>query len=495
MILRLHFLPYCTAFALIALPSSSNAFNAKLATRIHCQSNIVIYPRLSVLAISKRRWLQKTTTTAYPCKARGVVVSLNESNNDDNGEQGPEDSMEGKGGDQSEGPQRNESSETGQPKKALVSSTNGSTSVIESPKAGPSEEERSREGTRFLTTYPKWSGETINGAKPTKPATILSHWRELTLLTRPANFPGICLFHMLGIYLALDRVGQLSQYKAVLLGDPTMWAVLSGLILTSSTSMVVNDYYDAKLGRDTDPSNSSLVSGSLPMYLVRRYLSYLYAATLVCAAFLPGVPARLSVILALMLTFWYTKYLKPVTWLKNVVCATLIAFSPFTSGTAALYRTNNKNLESLGTVMGIPTLWRLVAILFVGFVGREMTMDCNDVQDDAAVGVQTVPVLYGTRFASRFCFLSSTVVSLLSTAFPAVKVGRLCKTTTAASWTNLVASNARVFGRFGLALIGSSLLLRRSWQVLQTEGRNSAINDRAVDEGLVSVLFVLGSFV
>jgi 1,4-dihydroxy-2-naphthoate octaprenyltransferase len=76
-------------------------------------------------------------------------------------------------------------------------------------------------------------------------------------LVRPANFPGIVLFHMMGVYLALS--GNIVSkglgmnwplYWKILLKEPTMWLVLAALMLTSSTSMVVNDYYDAKLGRD-----------------------------------------------------------------------------------------------------------------------------------------------------------------------------------------------------------------------------------------------------
>ncbi|KAL7575989.1 hypothetical protein ACA910_000777 [Epithemia clementina (nom. ined.)] len=347
------------------------------------------------------------------------------------------------------------------------------------------------------TNLGAFSEQTINGAGRTRSPDVMDYFWELTKLTRPANFPGICVFHMLGVYLALDHVGQANHYWRVLLADPTMWLVLSALILTSSTSMVINDYYDAKLGRDIDPSKP-LVSGAVPLHIVRHYLSYLYAAALMSVAFLPSVPARLSVVLALMLTYWYTKHLKPITWIKNVVCAALIAFSPFTSGSAALFRTvrAGDQVGALSSVLRVPSLWRLVSILFVGFVGREMTMDCNDVEADKSVGVLTVPVTHGTRFASRFGLLASVIVAVLTTVFPAADSARLLfgGANVGACWATMT-SHPRAIWRLVLALTGSSLLLRRSWQVYQTEGKDKDLVTLTVDEGLLSVLFVLASFV
>ena len=170
----------------------------------------------------------------------------------------------------------------------------------------------------IMDRRPPWEGQALNGAaKPRPLPTVWSCLGPLTHLTRPHNFPGTLVFHMLGIYLALDHVGQTQHFIPLFLGDVVMWCVWSCIVLVSSTSMVINDYYDVQLGRDTDPRKSPLVSGALPLYLVRSYLSYLYASALILSAFVPGAPARLSVVIGLVLTYFYTKYLKPQT-----VCTT-----------------------------------------------------------------------------------------------------------------------------------------------------------------------------
>ena len=166
--------------------------------------------------------------------------------------------------------------------------------------------------------------------------------------------------------------------------------------------MVVNDYYDKKLGRDTD-KKSPLISGEVTFAIVRNFLNYLYGAALICVAFVPGIPARISVIIGLMLTFFYTKHIKPLTWIKNVMCASLIALSPATSGFAALKVASEISNGPWGNlrVLATPSLWRLVAMLFFGVCGREIMMDITDLNDDRLNRVRTIPV--GTLICNPWC--------------------------------------------------------------------------------------------
>jgi hypothetical protein len=202
--------------------------------------------------------------------------------------------------------------------------------------------------------------------------TIRNSLGRLTALTRPANVPAIILLHLLGIKLALESAIKvtsasksassiaLPSFGNLALRQPAMWLVLLCVILVSSTSMVVNDYYDAKLGRDdarcstknqarplisvtnsskdgaTVTATTATTTTAIPLPLVRTYVSDLYAILLLLMPFLPGVATRLAVNCSVMITFLYTKHLKPKTWIKNIACAMIIAASPLTSGAAAL---------------------------------------------------------------------------------------------------------------------------------------------------------------
>ena len=307
---------------------------------------------------------------------------------------------------------------------------------------------------------------------------ILSQLRPLTRLTRTQNFPGIFLFHLIGIYISLKSVNRMDMFIDILLGEPSMWLVLSCIVLVSSTSMVVNDYYDAKLGRDQN-MDRPLVTGALSFKLVRRYLSLLYSIALLSCAFLPGALARLSVIFSLMLTYWYTNHLKPLTWVKNAVCAFLIAFAPLTSGSAALHLVSGGLFHGLH-VLRVAPIWRVVAMLFFGIFGREMTMDCNDVENDRAVGVQTIPVVHGHAFASRMALVCAGIASALALAGPLWEIGRVPK----AIWAR----------RLGLAAVASAIQLIGAIKVWWAEGRDRDVVASSVDDGVKTILLFLASF-
>jgi 4-hydroxybenzoate polyprenyltransferase len=308
-------------------------------------------------------------------------------------------------------------------------------------------------------------------SKPTSSdATVKSCLPDLFAMTRPYNLPVVVLFHMLGIYLSQQNVG----FVKVMLAPPMM-VTLMALLLTSSTSMLVNDYYDFKLGHDSmKPFKPLGTPKRLPLHVAKRFLSYLYAGALICLTMVPGVPARLTVVMGLMLTFWYTEHLKPRTWLKNAVCASLVALSPLTSGVAAMSMT--------GTSGGWVSLLRVVAILFIGILGREITMDINDSSDDGLHGVRTVPVVYGTKFASTIGLVCSAAVAGLSVAGP---LGEFLTGT----W------NRAVLRRSVLAVVGGLVQLRNGWNVFQTEGQDSEVVNKAVTEGLFTVVLLLASFV
>ena len=311
---------------------------------------------------------------------------------------------------------------------------------------------------------------------PPSGPTVKSCLPDLIQMTRPSNLPGVVLFHFLGIYLALKSTNT-SALFARIVTVPAMMITLLALLLTSSTSMLVNDYYDFKLGNDSSKLYKPLTSHKVPLAVAKRFLSYLYGAALICLTMIPGIPARLSVLTGLILTFYYTQHLKPKTWLKNVVCASLIALSPLTSGATALALLNAPLWQSLPA-----SLLRVVGMLFVGILGREITMDINDTRDDSLHGVRTVPVVYGQRFASTIAMACSIGAAGLALSGPL------------SEWWWFHQRTGGVRRRLLLATLGSVLQVRRSYQVFATEGQNEAIVSQAVDEGLLTMVPLLASF-
>eukprot|EP00547_Thalassionema_nitzschioides_P001130 CAMPEP_0194212924 /NCGR_PEP_ID=MMETSP0156-20130528/13108_1 /TAXON_ID=33649 /ORGANISM="Thalassionema nitzschioides, Strain L26-B" /LENGTH=326 /DNA_ID=CAMNT_0038940831 /DNA_START=225 /DNA_END=1205 /DNA_ORIENTATION=+ len=319
---------------------------------------------------------------------------------------------------------------------------------------------------------------------------IWDHRKELWRLTRPAKLPGIriFLFHMIGVYLAMANtaITGAQEYWVFLASEPKLWLTFLSVVLVSATSMVINDYYDAKLGRDAlklkeHNQRKALVEGDVSLPMTKRLLTYLYAISLMVMSFLPGVATRLTVNSGLIMTYLYTVHLKPVPLLKNVACAALIAMAPLTSGFATI------SILGKGNVWLVRQLWSLFGAMFWGVLGREIMMDCKDMVIDRAAGVKTIPVLWGQAKAASVALLTTVILSAL-TCLP---LGKEC-------WNVVQSGNIRTnsaFRRFSFAILGSGMMLRRSWQVYKSEGKATGVLERAINESSLTVALLLASFI
>jgi 4-hydroxybenzoate polyprenyltransferase len=154
--------------------------------------------------------------------------------------------------------------------------------------------------------------------------------------------------------------------------------------------------------------------------------------------------------------------------------------SPLTSGFAAMSVLTSTTSNLLFEYVNWP-LVRLVSLLFVGIMGREISMDINDTEDDSAHAVRTVPVVYGRPYASHIAWLSSLVVAGLAVSGPVLLTESVDPFVT--------------LRRAALAGVGSLLQMRRYWTVAKTEGEDAHAIEVAVDEGLLSLVLLLASFV
>eukprot|EP00540_Astrosyne_radiata_P002750 CAMPEP_0116827936 /NCGR_PEP_ID=MMETSP0418-20121206/3380_1 /TAXON_ID=1158023 /ORGANISM="Astrosyne radiata, Strain 13vi08-1A" /LENGTH=100 /DNA_ID=CAMNT_0004456775 /DNA_START=211 /DNA_END=513 /DNA_ORIENTATION=- len=100
-------------------------------------------------------------------------------------------------------------------------------------------------------------------------------------------------------------------------------------------------------------------------------------------------------------------------------------------------------------------------------------MDMNDVEEDSQYGVQTIPVKYGRRNASIWTMAFTIIMSTFSLLSPRSSSKR----------------------QIGLAMVGSLVMLYRSLRIVFTKGENKDIVDRAIEEGKITVLLLLASFV
>jgi len=326
------------------------------------------------------------------------------------------------------------------------------------------------------------------------PAAWKTDCATLFRMTRPSHIPGTVLFHLLGVFLVLRRgltmlPGTTTNYWAFLLGEPALWLTLLSTNLVCASSMVVNDYFDAKLGRDTlELDKNMLTNGSISKAAVKRFLQYMYGAALVVCTLLPGAPTRLTVTTSLIVTYLYTEYLKPLTWAKNAVCASLIALAPLFSGLSALHLLirDTGTTAAASAVNGcvplfmVPELWCAFTILFTGTFGREILMDCIDLAADEAAGIRTVPVVYGKLFAVKVVGLLTIPMTLAAVVLPLRQIVQL-------------PSSILPLRRLLLASIASGAHLRNIWKVWMTRAKDNALINKTVNDAYISVVGLMAS--
>ena len=218
-------------------------------------------------------------------------------------------------------------------------------------------------GTRSLIM--KASPATSDDGKDKIQYYIRPYLTQLFLLCRPSNFPIVILFHVLGVNQAVQLWQSMSSVPLTLststlllslLRHPSIILVLISLLLVTSTSMITNDYYDARSGVDSTTNADArsenehyhpLAQGEVPLSIAKIFDSYLYAMLLLSSAFVPGAISRLMVLGGAILTYLYTVHLKPLTWIKNLSCAALVSMSPVTSGMAAWHVLCNDRIFSV----------------------------------------------------------------------------------------------------------------------------------------------------
>jgi geranylgeranylglycerol-phosphate geranylgeranyltransferase len=137
-----------------------------------------------------------------------------------------------------------------------------------------------------------------------------------------------------------------------------------------------------------------LVTGEVRPDTVKLVLKWGYAIHLTLLCLVQTAPMRLWVLGNTLLTYLYSVHLKPVTGIKNLVCAAIVAMA---IGLGALAVDG-----SLGSLRAV---WRPMVAVGGLIWHREMVMDIQDMEGDGLAGVRTVPVAFGARRALKLSLL------------------------------------------------------------------------------------------
>lgn len=208
-----------------------------------------------------------------------------------------------------------------------------------------------------------------------------------------------------------------------------------------------------------------------------------------------------------IITYLYTVHLKPKTWIKNLSCASLVAMSPVTSALAAWeVLCDGTFLKGQGVVGMFSTqppfylifkspICFLVVSLFSGIFSREVLMDITDYDGDKEAGIETVPVKYGKKYASGVALGCSFLSSFSACAASLIQLVTSKEELSMKSLVSTSLLTNSVTRKFILALVGSAMMVQRTFCVWYTAGEESKLAERAIRECLLSTVLILASFV
>ena len=148
---------------------------------------------------------------------------------------------------------------------------------------------------------------------------------ELLAMARPHNIPSSIGLVLFGAY-------SVERSYAFFARPPVAAQVALSILLTvivTTTSCIINDYFDYTRGVDTELNNADrpLVAQRISPTAVKRMLKWAYAVHIGLLCLVSSAPLRLYVYANTMLTYAYTKHIKPVTFLKNAICASVVAMA------------------------------------------------------------------------------------------------------------------------------------------------------------------------
>ena len=196
-------------------------------------------------------------------------------------------------------------------------------------------------------------------------------------LMRPLN----CL--MMGFAVVVGAV-LVNPSAFVAFWQPLSLGFMTGFMLTSS-SMVMNDYYDRNIDAINEPKRP------IPSGLIQPPEALIFSLSLatigLIAAYLTNIFSLVIAIIAWVISAAYTTFGKRRGLLGNFLVSACVA-TPLIYGSVVVVNTIKLNVLIF------------VSMVFLSNTGREITKGIVDVQGDKLRNVNTLAVRYGEKTAA-----------------------------------------------------------------------------------------------
>jgi len=158
-----------------------------------------------------------------------------------------------------------------------------------------------------------------------------------------------------------------------------------------ASSMIINDIFDINVDKINNPSRP-LVTGKIKLYEACLYFISLITLTEFLNIKFLSKKLQNIVHIAIGVITLYTPVLKKIFFIKNISCASLVAFGIYFAGLAS----NNSNII---LTQNISLLYVATRLIFLGSLYNELLLDMYDSEGDNLHKIYTIPVIFGLRFS------------------------------------------------------------------------------------------------
>lgn len=164
-------------------------------------------------------------------------------------------------------------------------------------------------------------------------------------------------------------------------------------LLILSSNMIANDLFDIKIDKINNPGRP-LISGKIKIKEAIFGLGLMLI--LVEIINIMVLPTKLQNIihLSILYSLMYTPLFKKILFLKNISCASMVAYSIFFGG-LSVWR-GGMDINKIGF------FYQIIIFVFFGSLYNEILLDVCDYEGDKKNKLHTIPTVFGSNFALNF---------------------------------------------------------------------------------------------
>jgi 4-hydroxybenzoate polyprenyltransferase len=225
---------------------------------------------------------------------------------------------------------------------------------------------------------------------------------------------------MVLLTMVLTKYAIINSFTSTISDFQFILLLISVLLITAS-GYVINDVFDVQADKINKPTKVYIdVTISKKNALIFYKITTLIGLTLgVYTAYLKGnLSYSIFFIVSIVLLYWYSKKLKRVAVIGNLVTSFLVALTLFIVYVFEIKNTTTASnlFEEIANFFATisVTIYVFIYIIFAFFMTliREIIKDIEDIKGDYTLKMKTLPILIGINRTKKIVLILSSLVYL-----------------------------------------------------------------------------------